>query len=48
MAGTPFNLSGNCRTMFSHLDDKDIHLIGKCCPIGLFKVEEMCGEQSVI
>ena len=48
MAGTPFNLSGNCRTMFSCLEDKDIHLIGKCCPTALLKVEEMCGEQSVI
>ena len=44
MAGAPFYLSGNCRTKFSCLDDKDIHLIGKCCPIGLFTVEEMCGE----
>jgi hypothetical protein len=30
---TPFNLNAHGRTLFSHLDENNVHFIGQHCPI---------------
>jgi hypothetical protein len=39
VAGALFNLNAHCRTLFSLLDKKGIHLIGECCPVCPLKVK---------
>jgi hypothetical protein len=34
----PFNLNAHCRRLFSLLDIKDVHLMGRHCPIRPLKV----------
>lgn len=39
-AGAPFSLNAHCWTVFSLLDEKDVHVMGQHCPVCLFKVKE--------
>ena len=38
--GTLFNLTAHCKTVFSHLDEKDVHLMGQSCPVHTLKVDK--------
>jgi hypothetical protein len=38
MVGALFNLNNNCRTVFSHSDEKVIDLRGQHCPVKPLKV----------
>jgi hypothetical protein len=38
-AGALFNLNAHCKAMFSLSDEKNVHLMGQCCPIYKLKVK---------
>lgn len=39
VARAPINLNAHCRAIFSHSDEKGVHLMGQICPICLLKVK---------
>jgi hypothetical protein len=37
VAGALFTFSAHCGTVFSVSDEKDVHLMGQCCPVHALK-----------